>query len=187
MDAYLVTLIEGNESFGGYLSVDGDPAFKVEHDMTYRIRPGRHYLVIYSNSNFERAIENGSGDRWEIDVFVELGQAIKLSILSRGNTLVTAPLYEVVTLDDDTNAYFEEVFAEIDRKEEEEKNKPRRSPKMIVWGSIIMSVCGIGFLSMFAALLGGETEILAPMLVFAGGLVGGIVMFMKGLQKKVRR
>ena len=48
MAAYLHTVIDGNKSFGGYLSVDGEKAFAVNDDTTYELSPGHHYFVLYS-------------------------------------------------------------------------------------------------------------------------------------------
>jgi hypothetical protein len=55
MAAYLYTSVDGNKSFGGYLSVDGEKAFEIQDDMTYELAPGRHHMVVYSTSNIQRA------------------------------------------------------------------------------------------------------------------------------------
>ncbi len=216
MAAYLMTLIYGNENFGGYISFDGEEAIAVEHDMTYPIEPGPHHIDIYSTSNSQRragafqaalyrntsssgvildeiqrrsAIQ-GLGDTWSIDVFVEEDQLLTLSIRSNGNQLVGAPMYHVEDLSEETLQYFEEVFAEQEAAYEAEQiriaNTPRRSPKKIVWGAILMgmgSLCGLSSLSELSS--GDPTSVAVPF-VFAGAVIGGVILFISGMRKKIR-
>ena len=54
MAAYVSTYIQGGESWGGYLSVDGEKAIAIQNDMTYELCPGTHRFTIYTTSNIER-------------------------------------------------------------------------------------------------------------------------------------
>ena len=137
-----------------------------------------------------RSAIQGLGDTWSIDVFVEEDQLLTLSIRSNGNQLVGAPMYHVEDLSEETLQYFEEVFAEQEAAYEAEQiriaNTPRRNPKQIVWGAILM---GMGFLcglSSLSELSGGDPTSYAVPLVFAGAMVGGVILFINGLRKKIR-
>ena len=198
MSAYLNTAIDGNKSFGGYLSVDGNKAFSIEDDMTYELAPGQHVLVIYSTSNFQRSagkiqansyastpssgaivdsIELNSalknlGDSWEINVFVEDNQMLMINTLSKSDKLIGNPMYKIVDLDAEDIARLEKMF-------EEWRNTPIRSKKMITAG-IIIAVCGGVALSN----AGGAIEAI----LLGIGLIGlGALLFAFGFKKKIRR
>ncbi len=204
MSAYLLTLINGNQDFGGYLSVDGEKAIAIKDDMTYELSPGQHSLEIFSTSDAKRnvgkmqaniltrtsssgvigdAMEIQStlsnlGDSWTIDVVVEDGQMITLSVVSKGSKLVGNPLYKV---DDLT----EEAIKELEEKFEAWKNTPIRSKKQIVWG-LILAFCGaFGFMNYIT---GENKEDLVQTVAVMGGLFGiGLLLFILGMRKKVRR
>ena len=204
MAAYLKTLITGNENFGGYLSVDGEKAFSVKHDMTYELDPGAHTLVVYTTSNFERGagkvqaftyahtsssgaiadtIEANSaiknlGDAWEIDVLVEEGDLLELNIYSKGSKLTAAPRYSVTALTPEEKTALENQF-------EEWRNTPVRSPKQITIG-VILAIVGVIGGSDFVMSFGKEST-LSVFLGSLGILAVGALLIYLGSKKKLRR
>lgn len=216
MAAYLTTLIYGNESFGGYLSVDGEKATAIEDDMTYQIDEGPHRIEIFSTSNAERAagkfqasvyantsssgalfdtLERNQaiknlGDCWSMDIFIEEGQALVLSVRTNGRNIVAAPSYEIRELTDEQIEYLEEGFQKIEEQRIVEANTPRRSAPKIVWGSILMGVglmSGSGALSSGAFSASNDIATTIAMVMVFGGMIGvGLILFLTGLRKKVR-
>lgn len=201
MSAYLITLISGNESFGGYLSVDGATAFPIENDMTYEIKPGVHSIVIYSTSNFDRAkgsaqatvysntsssgrifdaIEAGIamknlGDKWEMSINVEENQLLALNVTSSGKKIVATPMYEVSNLTDDEVKQLEKTF-------EEYRSTPRRNPKQMVWGAILAAVGAFGMFNFIR--IGGD----AKAAIILGAILGiGVLLFVLGFMKRIRK
>ena len=154
MSAYLQTLIQGNQNFGGYISVDGEKAFAVQHDMTYEITPGIHIITIYSTSNFERASGNvqkfaynhssssgavmdtlakasaikSLGDEWSIQIEISENEICEITNVSKGSKLIGDPMYRVRELSAEEVTMYEEKF-------EEWRNTPVRSKKKIKWHS----------------------------------------------------
>ncbi len=214
MSAYLCTLIYGNEDFGGYFSVDGEDTRPVEHDMTYQLDPGPHRIEVFSNSNAQRnagkfqaalyrntsssgalldALERREalknlGDHWVIDVFVEEGQMVFLHVRSRGDSIVGDPAYEVEDLTEEQVETLEEIFEEQEKEILEEMQRPKRKPKHIVWGIILMAIAAI---SGYAMLTDYErvTEgypVWTPYVVIGGFGLGGLLLFINGIRKKSR-
>ena len=203
MAAYLQTTISGNQSFGGYLSVDGEKAFAITHDMTYEIAPGQHCLIVYSTSNFERASgkvqafthmhtsSSGAvldsigaasaikalGDSWQIDVVVDDGDLIELKVLSKGTKLVGDPMYAVRELDDETRRNLEARF-------EEWRNTPIRNKKQMTIGAVLV-FCGI--FGATNAISGATDDLVSALLVMVGLVALGGFLFYRGFQKKIRR
>ena len=198
MAAYLNTVIDGNKNFGGYLSVDGEKAFAIGDDMTYELAPGHHILVIYSTSNFQRsagkfqanmymntsssgaildAMERHSalknlGDRWEINVYVEDHQMLSLNLLSKREKLIADPLYSVTDLSD-------EDVAQLEKRFEEWRNTPIRSKKKMIAG-LIVAFCGLVGTS------NSEGDV-TGILLGIGLIVLGVLLFVFGFRKKIRR
>lgn len=202
MAAYLHTVIDGNKSFGGYLSVDGEKAFAVNDDTTYELSPGHHYFVLYSTSNIERAhgklqatlynntsskgaivdalerrsIMKDIGDGWEFNVMVEENQVLTINVLSKGNKIVSAPLSDITDLTDEEAEELEQRFTEW-------KNTPIRSKKQITWGIVIAA----------AGAFGTYNTITVPPVDTQGILIGlsitavGLLIFLLGMRKKIRR
>lgn len=213
MAAYLEIVVEGNEDFGGYLSFDGQSSILLQDGMIYEIDPGVHSFVIHSNSDGQRkmgniqrslyyntsssgaifdALERKSfrsniGDSWEVDEYVGENQEICLFIRSNGNSIVGTPSSVVLDLDDEYIERYEAYFEEVRQEEERIASIPRRNPKMIVWGSILMFLGSVGLLN-FAA--GGEEAYseFGPLgyLVMLSIIAGGILLFIFGMKKKVR-
>lgn len=202
MSAYLQTVIDGNKSFGGYLSVDGGKSFAISDDMTYELSPGHHSFVIYSTSEFERksgklqatlynntsssgaildAMERHSaiknlGDGWEISIVVEDHQMVILSILSKGSKLVGDPMYKTVDLS-------HEEVKELEVRFEEWKNTPVRSKKKMIWGAVIAFLGAFGASN---ALKESPVEA-GAVLVMLGIAAVGVLLFIFGFRKKIRR
>lgn len=202
MYSYLHTAIDGNKNFGGYLSVDDEKAFAIVDEMIYELAPGQHSLVIYSTSNTERNIgklqdtinKNTSssgvildtleersafknlGDRWEIDVMVEDGQMLDLNILSKGTKIVGNPMYRITTLSEEQREKLAKDF-------EEWKNTPIRSKKGMIWG-VILAFCGVVGVS---NVLKESPLDITGLAVTAGLALVGVLVFVLGFQKKIRR
>ncbi len=202
MPAYLHTVIDGNKNFGGYLSVDGEKSISITDDMTYELTPGHHSLIIHSKSDAERAsgklranlynntssdgalmdsIERASilkslGDGWEINVMVENNEMLTLNVLSKGNKILNAPAYQVVELS-------AEEIEDLEKKFEEWRNTPVRSKKLMVWGAIL-TFCG--FVGVTNAIQQNPFEI-GGLLVTLGLGALGVILFISGFKKKIRR
>ena len=203
MSAYLQTLISGNQSFGGYLSVDGEKSFAVSHDMTYELAPGRHHLELYTTSDSSRKAAKGQawlynntsssgavldsierqqirsqmGEGYEFDVVVDDGEMVQIEILSKGSKLVGAPMSRIIELSPAE-------IAEWERKFEEWRNTPIRSPKQMIWGAVL------AFLGVFGAtnaINGGEEDLMSALLLMGGIVAVGVLLFVLGFRKKIRR
>lgn len=203
MSAYLQTLISGNQNFGGYLSVDGEKSFAVSHDMTYELAPGRHHFELFSTSDSSRKaakgqawlynntsssgaildaierqqIRSGMGDGYEFDVVVDDGEMVQVEIISKGSKLVGAPMFRTIELSPAE-------IAEWERKFEEWRNTPIRSPKQMIWGAVL------AFLGVFGAtnaINGGEEDLMSALLLMGGIVAVGVLLFVLGFRKKIRR
>lgn len=203
MSAYLQTLISGNQSFGGYLSVDGEKSFAVSHDRTYELAPGRHHLELYTTSDSSRKAAKGQawlynntsssgaildaierqqirsqmGEGYEFDVVVDDGEMVQIEILSKGSKLVGAPTSRIIELSPAE-------IAEWERKFEEWRNTPIRSPKQMIWGAVL------AFLGVFGAtnaINGGEEDLMSALLLMGGIVAVGVLLFVLGFRKKIRR
>ena len=220
MAAYLYTIIEGNEGFGGYISMDGAKRTeKVEHGMYYKIEPGKHLFEIYTTSDSQRGMANfqgklyantsssgaildaierkqiidGMGDCYTIEARVGENEMIAICITSRDNAILVAPEYKVVELTQEDIDGIEEVFKAAEEEHEKWKNTPVRSVKKIVFGAILMY---LGFGCVMYVLSGemnvvdssnGPAAIIGAIAVFLGMGVGGLLLFIDGLKKKLRR
>ena len=205
--AYLQTTISGNTNFGGYMSIDGAAAFAIKDDMTYELSAGQHFIVIYSTSNAQRNIAGaqrwlynntsssgsimdgierqqiraGEGDTWELQFMISDNQAIQIDVLTSGARIIAAPVYGFRDLDEEELEALEQAFAELHAEEERIANMPRRSPKMITWGSVLFGVGGIMGLTLS---LSGAIEAGIFMLIVAAV---GVLLFALGMRKKVRK
>lgn len=197
MSAYLLTFIYGNESYGGYFSVDGSERMVFEDDMTYPIDPGRHRIDIFTDAR------RGVGEEWNIDVDLRDGQLLTVSVQSEGQRLVEVPRFKVEDLDQETLTRLQNLFrerdlqAEMDRQmqaqaREEERARqasmPRRRPGHIVWGAILMFFGFCGCLGAMGGMVGGEfsVEMIAVPVIFIGMGVLGLCLFINGMKKKIR-
>lgn len=207
-------IVEGNESFGGYLSFDGESSIKLQDGMLYEIYPGTHSFVIHSNSDgirkmggVQKALYNSTtssgaiidalerksiasniGDSWEIEEYVGENQEFVLYIRSDGNKIVGAPSYNVIDLEDEYIQQYEEHFAAIHAEEERIANTPKRSTKMIVWG------CIVAFLGMFGFYnysMSGEADFAeygyAGYAVMIAIIAAGALLIIFGSKKKIRK
>lgn len=221
MAAYLYTVIEGNESFGGYISMDGAKGTeKIVNGMYYKIDPGSHRFDIYSTSDAQRGMANfqgklyantsssgaiidamerkqiidGMGDCWTIEARVGDNEMIAICVTSRGNEIIVSPEYKVVELSEEDLAEIDEVFKAAEVEHEKWKNTPVRSVKKIIFGALLMYT-GFGgcfaFLGMGMNASSGGTDTLVAMIgsivVFLGMGIVGLLLFIDGLKKKLRR
>ena len=214
MAAYLCTLIYGNESFGGYLSVDGQRAIRIEDDMTYQLEPGPHRIEVFSTSNAERAAGRfqanvynmtssdgplldtiqrnqalkNMGDSWNIDTVVGDGQCLTLGIRSSGMKIVAAPAYEISDLSEEEIERLEEFFENLEKERLEKLHASRRSKPKIIWGIILI----IGFaeaLGIIPGMLKADSfdpVMLIPLAICLGLFGLGLWLFIDGVKKKVR-
>ena len=215
--AYLVISVAGNPQFGGYLSVDGEASVLLTDDITYELRSGLHYFEIFTTSDAQRKLgkgqqvfnsivdtggfigavseaqaENSLGESWSFQARVDDDEAIFIDIVSKGNSIMTAPHYRIRQLDDETLEAWDQYFADLhaqeeaerlekERRREEAKNMPRRSIPKIIVGAILSfySLCiTIALLSMASA----KAVALIPAIL----LVIFLIMFIDGLRRKIR-
>lgn len=223
MGSFLLTCVSGNENFGGYLSIDGEKPFLIKDDITYEISSGRHNFTVYSTSNFQRSagrvqaflynntgssgrildnleantIRNELGDCWEIDIVLEDDELFELSMLSRGQNIVGAPMYTVHDLGEERaeelRDKFRQMEAEREAAREKLRNTPRRSVGKIVAGSILTGISGIFGLNIISMALsgemGGDPIVSNIILMVIVGLLAilGITLFLTGMKKKIRK
>ena len=205
---YIELTISGNEKFGGYLSVDGGSSVEITNDAVYEIGVGQHLFEVHSTSDSSRKIgklqskinnaaynggildmiaenqaDNAIGDNWSFSVVVEEDDCVELNVLTKGNKIIAAPQYRVSKMSDEKREHYEQMFREIHEEEERIANMPRRSKKQIGWG--IGLVCA-GLFGISNAISMNEADI--STFVVLGGLAAlGVVLFLFGIQKKVRR
>lgn len=203
--AFVCTMITGNESFGGYISMDGNASAKIEHDMTYEIASGRHHFEIFSKSGASRgggkilsAIGNMGdsndifskmnrhdgdkmqGDSWCFDVNLNDNDCLLITINSKGDQILGDPGYEVTELDAETCENLRKQFEEI-------RNTPTRSKKMMIGGGITAGIGVFGLFNFIIALLGQpETTSITDSLVFIALIIIGGLIFFFGSKKKIR-
>lgn len=220
--AYLKIEIDGNPNFGGYLSIDREASIQIKDGEIYELDEGQHLFEIHTTTDAQRKMANfqsrlqsssgmlnaltdmqvdkGTGDNWHFQVMVGHGQLVVLSILSKGNQIISAPMYNVVDLEDDKLEELEEHFekihaekrriqAELDAERERILNTPRRSKPKIIIG-LIMAIYGAILATTFASTeLAGtvEAENATGMIASAIIAVAGIVLLVLGLRKKIRK
>ena len=200
--AFIRTKIEGNTSFGGYLFMDSGRSVAIQDEMTYEIPSGTHYFEIHSKSDAERGMgkfqkgingmtsngkiidklcdmqaNNSLGDAWSFNAELEDNDCLVIQIRSKGTKIVGEPDYEIIELDDETVAQLKEEFEAI-------RNTPRRNKKQIGWGLGLMFVFAFGGINMISA---GETMDAASLGVMIVGFGIGVLLFVLGMKKKVRR
>lgn len=205
MSVYLIMGISGNENFGGYISVDGEKSVPIINGDYLRLTPGQHSLQIHSTSDAERkmgkaqatlynntsssgalvdALERKSaksalGDSWDINIYVEDGQAIYLNVLTKGQKIIDDPLYKVETMS-------EEMEKELDEEYEAWLNTPVRSKKLMVWG-IVLAFCGVFGVSNYLTQGGMAEDGIGGVLVLGALALLGGWLFYSGFKKKIRR
>lgn len=205
MSAYLIFGISGNTNFGGYISIDGEKSVPIIDDDFIKLSPGQHSLQIHSTSDAERkmgktqaflynntsssgaildSLERGAaksalGDTWDINVYVEDGQAIFLSVLTKGQIIIDDPLYKIEVMS-------EEMQKDLDEKFDAWLNTPVRSKKLIGWG-IGLAFAGIFGLSNYLSQGGIETDGVGGLVLFIGMAALGGWLFYSGFKKKIRR
>jgi len=142
--------------------------------------------------------ENAIGDTWSFQASLEENDVIILEILSKGNNIIAAPQYRVEELDEETAENWREVFRkqreeeerereEKARKREEERSKPRRSKPKIIVGAILGGLGALYTLLMLALSEGEMDGVMAPVIVFAAMFVVGLILFLTGIKKKIRK
>ena len=143
---------------------------------------------------------NAIGDTWSFQVNLDDDDMLSLSVRSQGNSILGDPQYEVGALSEEQVEYIKNFLAESQAKEaaeqeerrkarekarEEERMRPRRSTVKILLGLII------AFWSTLFAIVGIDlvmaTGELPLLLIGCAGLVLGIVLFILGMIKKVRK
>lgn len=223
--AYLVISVAGNPDFGGYLSVDGESSILLTDDITYELTSGAHYFEIFTKSDAQRKLgqgqqvfnnimgtggfigaiseaqaENSLGESWNFQVRAGDDEAVFIDIVSKGNTILSAPRYRVTQLDDETLEHLQSIFRaqeEEQRKAEEEKRAreeaeriarattPRRSIPKIIVGAILSfySFCAVIAVGIGIASNGWPPAVLLlpmiPLVIF-------LIMLFDGIRRKIR-
>ena len=206
--AYIELTVRGNEDFGGYLSVDGSESILITNDMVYELAPGAHLFEVHSTSDKERKMgerqrkfndatytgsfidrmtdrqaTNAIGNTWSFSVKVADDEAVEILVVSRGSEIVDAPQYTTRQLSDEELAHYEEKFRELHEEEERIANTPRRHPKMMLIGALIALAFIYGCSN--AAKAGDSDPTTYAVLV--AGIIAGIITFILGFMKKVRK
>ena len=202
--AFIRTFIDGNTNFGGYLSVDGGKSVAIKDDMTYELENGKHHFEVHSTSDFSRKsgkfsdtldsmtsssgvivdsiikAQNKSniGSTWEFDVILDDDDCLMLHVNSKGQKLIGDPLYQIEQLS-------EEVVMELRKQFEELRNTPRRSKKLIGWGLGLMICFSLGCINGASSLI-AEGNI-AALIVCIAMIPIGLLLFLSGMKKKVRK
>ena len=198
--AFYKLTIEGDKSYGGYLAVDGRGESRFEDDMVYEIPNGEHAFTLFSKSAAERgtkgvydwARNNSSssfmdnitdrimagteGQRW--DVKADLGEkdCAIITVYTERGEFVAEPDFDILHLNDETYEGLKEEFERI-------RNTPRRNGKQIAWGIGLMAAFGFGA---FNALSSGVTD-LSVLGVMGGGIAIGLLLFILGMRKIIRK
>lgn len=202
--AFIRTFIDGNTNFGGYLSVDGGKSVAIKDDMTYELENGKHHFEVHSTSDFSRKSgkfsdtldsmtsssgvivdsiikaqnQSSIGSTWGFDVILGDNDCVILHVSSKGQKLVGDPLYQIEQLSD-------EAVEELKQQFEALRNTPRRSKKLIGWGlglMICFAICSINGASSLIA--DGN---IAALIVCIAMIPIGLLMFLFGMKKKVRK
>lgn len=223
--AYLMVRVGGNPQFGGYLSIDGASSFLLTDDMTYELSNGPHHMEIFTTSDAQRKLgkgqrifnnivgtdgfigaiseaqaENSLGESWSIQVHAEEDEVVYLEIVSNGRSIMSAPQYRVIQLEEDFLEELRTEFAQIEEKkiqekiqaeqerklrEERRKNTPRRSIPKIIVGAILSfySFCGL-----FAVAIGASSGNISPVFILIPliPLVIFLIMMFDGMKRKLR-
>lgn len=202
---YVLISVEGNPSFGGYLSIDKGPSHAVSDGSYFEISNGTHVFDIGSKSKAtNKALEVGSlvnvrmggemlgsiaavnaiGDEWSFQLQAFDDEVIVIEVLSKGNNIIATPSYRVDEFTDEALAEVKEHF----KKVEIEANKPKRSILKILIGGyfLIVGLAG-GMSNLIGAIKGEITDGYATgaILIIFGLVVGGLLL-RDGLRKKNR-
>lgn len=219
--AYLMISVAGNPEFGGYLSIDGESSFLLTDDMTYELTSGSHYFEIHTTSDAQRKIgrgqqlfndivgsggvigaiseaqaDNSLGDSWNFQVRAGDDEAVFIDIVSRDRTILAAPRYRVVQLEDDFLEELRSEFAQMEeknrqaeeekkRQEEIRKNTPRRSIPKIIVGAILSFYSFCGLIAAFC-IISSENSSPLFMLIPLIPLVIFLIMMFDGIKRKLR-
>ena len=197
--AYIRMLINGNTSFGGYLSVDGGKTVSIEDGVVLELDNGKHSFTIYTASDFERgsakvnqwgrsgssnkllnmandAIMKGAGgESWNFSATLSEMDCAVVEVTTEGKEFVYEPTFETVELSEEKYQEYYTYFENL-------RNTPRRNVKQMRWGIILAAAFAFGLVN--AASSGAELSVL---LVMIAGLAIGALLFVLGVRKKVRR
>ena len=198
--AYVKFIVEGNTSYGGYYSVNGGKSQPIKHDMIYEVANGHYQFTIseksaavkgastvgrlanLASSNtsvmYDAYMAHQAGDDWKFSVdLTEDTDAVCIYTYTKGQSFYDDPEYKVIELD-------EEYYQELKAKFERIRNTPRRSKKQIGWGIGLMLAFAFGTYNLLTS---GEAYE-APTLIFFIGMIGlGVLLFLLGIRKKVRK
>ena len=197
--AYLHMTINGNTSFGGYLSIDGGKTDKIEDGVVQELANGKHTFTIYTASDFERINANvnkrarsGSGNKllnmandaimkgaggesWSFTVTLGETDCAAIDVTTAGKDFTDDPTLEVIALPEEKYREYFEYFEKL-------RNTPRRNGKQMKWGIGLAAAFAFGLFN--AATSGAEVS---AMLVMIAGVAVCALLFALGVRKKVRR
>ena len=197
--AYVQLMISGNTDFGGYLSIDGQKAFAIGHDVTYELSPGKHTFTVYTASNAERnsnaiynwgksggskavatifdpVMKGAEGESWNFSASLEEKDCAVLTVTTKGTSFVKEPVLEVCKLSEEEYQRYKECFEEM-------RTTPRQNKKQLWWGIGVAAACAYCVINYISQ---GMPDGIAPLLVILGGVAVGVLLFIRGFQKRVR-
>lgn len=197
--AYIRMSINGNTSFGGYLSVDGGKTVSIEDGVVMELDNGKHSFTVYTASDFERGsvkvnqwgrsgssnkllnmandaiMKDAGGKSWDFSATLDEMDCAVIEVTTERKDFVCEPAFEVVELPEEKyqeyNTYFENL-----------RNTPRRNVKQMRWGIILAAAFAFGLFNVVKS--GAE---MGALLVMVAGLAVGVLLFVLGVRKKVRR
>lgn len=197
--AYIRMLINGNTSFGGYLSVDGGKTVSIEDGVVMELDNGKHSFSVYTASDFERGsakvnqwgrsgssnsllnmandaiMKGASGESWNFSATLSETDCAVIEVTTEGRDFVYDPTFETIELSEEKyqeySAYFENI-----------RNTPRRNKKQMGWGIGLTAAFAFGLFNVIRS--GGGAEAIPVMLI---GMALGVLLFVLGVRKKVRR
>lgn len=196
--AYLRLSIQGNTSFGGYISVDGSKSVAVKDGALYDLSEGQHYFVVSTTSDASRkfgktyasmhastssgsmigdAVAGGitssyAGNQWSFQVVVDSTDEVHVSVHTKGSKIIGDPMYSINELDEQTIDEYEAIL-----------NVPSRNQKLIKWGIALIALFAFGLFNV----IGDPEAGFAEAAVMIGGAGIGALLFVLGMKKKTRR
>ena len=199
--AFISISVYGNQSFGGFLSMDKSKSVKLEDDDIYEIEPGPHLFEIHSTTDAmrkagarqsainsfvgsgvtgvlsEMQAQNAMGDTWSFEVFLNDNELLQSAVRSEGTKIVGTPQYTTKVLDDEELEELEEFFrrqreaAEAARAERERAREEARNRPRRSKPKIIVGA----IMSGWGALL---TLIMVASMASGEAPVGALVFFL---------
>lgn len=195
--AYIQFYIDGNQSYGGYISVNGSSFKAIKNDTTHEVEPGHYKLVFAERNSLVRGLTNISraanmassdpsllselydqktgGRMWEVSIDLEQDNEIaEIHVYTKGERYFDNPGYKIYELSDEQYDYYRRRFEEF-------RNTPRRNPKQMAWGAGLAI-----FFAWFATTNIGSLEAYVIIIYYAIALIGALLFYL-GFRKILRK